>query len=59
MISTQLIYPINMPISLAWYFCCGSFDSSLSIEEREKKIRQAVGRAGFVQDLLLCTLLED
>lgn len=36
-----------------------SFDSSLSIEEREKKIRQAVGRAGFVQDLLLCTLLED
>ncbi|KAJ8446949.1 hypothetical protein Cgig2_026447 [Carnegiea gigantea] len=43
-------------------FNCASedhFDSSLSIEEREKKIRQAVGRAGFVQDLLLCTLLED
>lgn len=36
-----------------------SLDSSLSIEEREKKIRQGVGRAGFVQDLLLCTLLED
>uniref|UniRef100_A0A7C8YXN5 Di19 C-terminal domain-containing protein n=1 Tax=Opuntia streptacantha TaxID=393608 RepID=A0A7C8YXN5_OPUST len=36
-----------------------SFDSSLSYEEREKKIRQAAGRASFVQDLVLCTLLED
>ncbi|GAB4831154.1 hypothetical protein Ancab_005161 [Ancistrocladus abbreviatus] len=36
-----------------------SFDSSLSSEERERRIRQATGKAGFVQDLLLCTLLED
>ncbi|KAL9234040.1 hypothetical protein vseg_008958 [Gypsophila vaccaria] len=36
-----------------------SFDSSLSYEERQKKIQQATGRAGFVQDLLLCTLLAD
>lgn len=36
-----------------------SFDSSLSYEEREKKIQQAAGRAGFVQDLLFCTLLGD
>lgn len=36
-----------------------SFDPSLSHEEREKRIRQGVGRAGFVQDLLLSTLLID
>ncbi|XP_021765970.1 protein DEHYDRATION-INDUCED 19-like [Chenopodium quinoa] len=36
-----------------------SFDSSLSSEEKEKRIHQAAGRAGFVQDLLLCTLLGD
>ncbi|XP_057544654.1 protein DEHYDRATION-INDUCED 19 homolog 4-like [Amaranthus tricolor] len=36
-----------------------SFDSSLSNEEREKRIHQAVGRAHFVQDLLLCNLLDD
>ncbi|KAL4273712.1 hypothetical protein GQ457_13G015070 [Hibiscus cannabinus] len=36
-----------------------SFDPSLSYEEREKRIRQATGRAGFVQDLLLTTLLEE
>ncbi|XP_021294907.1 protein DEHYDRATION-INDUCED 19-like isoform X2 [Herrania umbratica] len=36
-----------------------SFDPSLSYEEREKRIRQATGRAGFVQDLLLSTLLND
>ncbi|KAK8681029.1 hypothetical protein V6N13_053436 [Hibiscus sabdariffa] len=36
-----------------------SFDPSLSYEEREKRIRQATGRAGFVQDLLLPTLLEE
>lgn len=36
-----------------------SFDSSLSREEREKRTKQAAGRAGFVQDLLLCTLLGD
>ncbi|XP_010272353.1 PREDICTED: protein DEHYDRATION-INDUCED 19-like [Nelumbo nucifera] len=36
-----------------------SFDSSLSHEEREQKIRQATVRAGFVQDLLLSTLLGD
>ncbi|KAJ4830570.1 hypothetical protein Tsubulata_017026 [Turnera subulata] len=36
-----------------------SFDPSLSQEEREKRIRQAAGRVGFVQDLLLSTLLDD
>lgn len=36
-----------------------SFDPSLSQEEREKRIRQAAGRVGFVQDLLFSTLLED
>ncbi|KAK8573009.1 hypothetical protein V6N13_048571 [Hibiscus sabdariffa] len=36
-----------------------SFDSSLSYEERERRIRQATGRAGFVQDLVLTTLLEE
>lgn len=36
-----------------------SFDSSLSYEERERRMKQATGRAGFVQDLLLCTLLGD
>ncbi|KAF8409199.1 hypothetical protein HHK36_005273 [Tetracentron sinense] len=36
-----------------------SFDSSLSYEEREEKMRQATVRAGFVQDLLLTTLFGD
>ncbi|KAF8411126.1 hypothetical protein HHK36_003665 [Tetracentron sinense] len=36
-----------------------SFDSSLSHEEREEKMRQATVRAGFVQDLLLTTLFGD
>ncbi|XP_022724178.1 protein DEHYDRATION-INDUCED 19 homolog 4-like isoform X1 [Durio zibethinus] len=36
-----------------------SFDPCLSYEEREKRNRQATGRAGFVQDLLLSTLLND
>ncbi|XP_043702455.1 protein DEHYDRATION-INDUCED 19-like [Telopea speciosissima] len=36
-----------------------SFDSSLSYEEREQKIKQATIRAGFVQDLLLSTLFGD
>lgn len=36
-----------------------SFDPSLSYEEREKRIRQATGRAGFMQDLFLSTLLGD
>ncbi|XP_039020662.1 protein DEHYDRATION-INDUCED 19 homolog 4-like isoform X2 [Hibiscus syriacus] len=36
-----------------------SFDPSLSNEEREKRIRQATGRAGFVQDLVLTTLLKE
>ncbi|KAH1243037.1 Protein DEHYDRATION-INDUCED 19 [Glycine max] len=34
-----------------------SFDPSLSTEEREKRMRQAAGRSGFVQDLFLSTLL--
>ncbi|GLT80928.1 hypothetical protein SLA2020_523390 [Shorea laevis] len=36
-----------------------SFDPNLSYEEREKRMRQAAGRAGFVQDLLLSTLLNE
>ncbi|CAA3026231.1 Hypothetical predicted protein [Olea europaea subsp. europaea] len=36
-----------------------SFDSSLSREEREKGTRQAAGRAVFVRDLLISTLLAD
>ncbi|KAL3519806.1 hypothetical protein ACH5RR_017955 [Cinchona calisaya] len=36
-----------------------SFDSSLSHEEREKRMRQAAVRAGFVQDLLASTLLAE
>ncbi|XP_041995163.1 protein DEHYDRATION-INDUCED 19 homolog 4-like [Salvia splendens] len=36
-----------------------SFHSSLSCEEREQRMRQAAGRAVFVQDLLTSTLLAD
>ncbi|PHT55998.1 hypothetical protein CQW23_04484 [Capsicum baccatum] len=36
-----------------------SFDPSLSAEEREKRIRQATGRAVFVQDLFASSLLAD
>ena len=36
-------------------FC--SFDPALSTEEREKRMRQAAGSSGFVQDLFLSTLL--
>ncbi|KAE8714976.1 integrator complex subunit 9-like [Hibiscus syriacus] len=36
-----------------------SFDPSLSNEEREKRIRQARGRAGFIQDLVLSTLVNE
>ncbi|KAF1872814.1 hypothetical protein Lal_00015906 [Lupinus albus] len=36
-----------------------SFDPSLSVEEREKRMRQSAGRSGFVQDLFLSTLLDD
>ncbi|KAI5657151.1 hypothetical protein M9H77_25944 [Catharanthus roseus] len=36
-----------------------SIDSSLSFEEREKRMRQAAGRAVFVQDLLASALLSD
>ncbi|KAK7246465.1 hypothetical protein RIF29_41333 [Crotalaria pallida] len=34
-----------------------SFDPSLSIEEREKRMKQAAGRSGFMQDLFLSTML--
>ncbi|PHT90469.1 hypothetical protein T459_05582 [Capsicum annuum] len=36
-----------------------SFDPSLSAEEREKRIRQATGRAVFIQDLFASSLLAD
>ncbi|KAK6917602.1 Drought induced 19 protein type, zinc-binding domain [Dillenia turbinata] len=36
-----------------------SFDPSLSYEEREEKMRQATGRAVFMQDLLISTLWRD
>ncbi|KDP21002.1 hypothetical protein JCGZ_21473 [Jatropha curcas] len=41
------------------YMWRSSLDPSLTFEEREKRMRQATGRAGFVQDLLLSTLLSD
>ncbi|KAI3697864.1 hypothetical protein L6452_30963 [Arctium lappa] len=34
-----------------------SFDPSLSSEEREKRMRQVTGRAVFLQDVLISTLL--
>ncbi|KAL9690035.1 hypothetical protein QQ045_010428 [Rhodiola kirilowii] len=36
-----------------------SFDPSVSYEERQKRIKQAAGRAVFMQDLFLSTLLQD
>eukprot|EP00268_Persea_americana_P050314 TRINITY_DN545_c0_g1_i2.p1 TRINITY_DN545_c0_g1~~TRINITY_DN545_c0_g1_i2.p1 ORF type:complete len:231 (+),score=29.43 TRINITY_DN545_c0_g1_i2:307-999(+) len=36
-----------------------SFDSSLSYEEREQKMKQATVRAAFMQDMLLSTLFSD
>ncbi|KAK2998302.1 hypothetical protein RJ639_024112 [Escallonia herrerae] len=36
-----------------------SYDLSLSYEEREKRMKQAAGRAVFLQDLLVSTLLTD
>ncbi|KAI7754038.1 hypothetical protein M8C21_028669 [Ambrosia artemisiifolia] len=36
-----------------------SFDPSLSSEEREKRMRQATGRAVFLQDVLVSTLFAD
>ncbi|OWM91198.1 protein DEHYDRATION-INDUCED 19-like isoform X1 [Punica granatum] len=36
-----------------------NYDPSLSYEERERRMKQATERAGFVQDLLLATLLGD
>lgn len=49
---------MNHGFDLRLVFVC-SFDQSLSIEEREKRIRQAAGRSSFVQDLFLSTLLGD
>ncbi|XP_071930499.1 protein DEHYDRATION-INDUCED 19 isoform X1 [Coffea arabica] len=46
----------SMPLQHTWK---SSFESSLSHEEREKRMRQATGRAVFVQDLLACTLLAE
>ena len=42
-------------INISLFSC--SFDPSLSYEEREKRMKQAAGRAGFMQDLLFTTLL--
>lgn len=36
-----------------------SYDPSLSLEEREKRMRQAAGKAMFLQDLVASTLLID
>ncbi|XP_065878722.1 protein DEHYDRATION-INDUCED 19-like isoform X2 [Euphorbia lathyris] len=41
------------------YMWRSSLDPSLSYEEREKRMKQATGRAGFVQDLLVSTLLSE
>ncbi|KAI3466693.1 hypothetical protein Pfo_023356 [Paulownia fortunei] len=46
----------SMVSQLMWK---SSFDSSLSREEREKRIKQAAGRAVFIQDVLFSTLLAD
>ncbi|OMO65188.1 Drought responsive protein [Corchorus olitorius] len=54
--STEDTAPKNVAPAPMWK---SSFDPSLSNEEREKRIRQATGRAGFVQDLVLSTLLND
>lgn len=43
-------------MSLILSMCICSFDASLSNEEREKRMRQAAERSGFVQDLLLSTM---
>lgn len=50
---------LSVSLSLLYLFFYDSFDPSLSHEEREKRIRQGAGRAGFVQDLFLSTLLID
>lgn len=49
---------LNISPFLSLSLSC-SFDPSLSYEERERRMRQAAGRAGFVQDILLSTLLAD
>ncbi|CAN0853138.1 Protein DEHYDRATION-INDUCED 19, partial [Linum grandiflorum] len=41
------------------YVWRSSFDPSLSPEEREKRMKQAAGRASFVQNLVLSTLSLD
>ncbi|KAK9089143.1 hypothetical protein Scep_028225 [Stephania cephalantha] len=46
----------NMTATSTWK---SSIDSSMSLEEREQKMRQATVRAGFVQDLLVSTLFSD
>ncbi|KAJ4980698.1 hypothetical protein NE237_031535 [Protea cynaroides] len=51
--STEDISVKNVTSTHSWK---SSIDSSLSHEEREKKMKQATIRAGFVQDLLLSTL---
>ncbi|KAK4786871.1 hypothetical protein SAY86_010704 [Trapa natans] len=45
------------PPSRSWKM--SNYDPHLSYEERERRMKQATGRAGFVQDLLLATLLGD
>ncbi|KAL8260160.1 hypothetical protein R6Q59_028113 [Mikania micrantha] len=45
--------------STSQYIWKSSFDPSLSSEEREKRMRQAAGRAVFLQDLLVSTLFGD
>lgn len=52
--SKFLVLFLSLPVCVS----C-SYDPSLSHEEREKRIQQATGRAGFVQDLFLATMLSD
>ncbi|KAE8669812.1 Protein DEHYDRATION-INDUCED 19 [Hibiscus syriacus] len=54
--STEDIAAKNFTPTHMWK---SSFDPSLSNEEREKRIRRARGRAGFVQDLVLSTLVSE
>ncbi|KAJ9690505.1 hypothetical protein PVL29_012920 [Vitis rotundifolia] len=57
--SSQALSLLGRDLLEAHLQVASSFDPSLSYEERERRMRQAAGRAGFVQDILLSTLLAD
>jgi hypothetical protein len=53
------VWPVYDPLISSFSSMLKSVDSSLIFEEREKRMRQAAGRAVFIQDLLASTLLAD